>query len=74
LGDDQEFTLTQYFPHGGVSSAQEAIEKLTDKCGWHLKIAKNIDEVTPPTRKELEILRLFDPKRYFLGPRPDLAS
>lgn len=74
LGDDQEFTLTQYFPHGGVSSAQEAIEKLRDKCGWHLKIAKNIDEVTPPTRKELEILRLFDPKRYFLGPRPDLAS
>jgi len=66
LGDDKELTLTQYFPGPDVSDPQKIVENIKQKCGWDLKVSKNIGKTKPPTRKELETLRLFDPKGYFL--------
>lgn len=67
LGDDKEFTLIQYFPDQFLSSPQKIVQKIRQNCGWHLKVSKDLNEVTPPSQKELEILRLFDPKGYFIG-------
>ena len=67
LGSENEFTLTQYFPDPEVSGHQKIVEKIKQKCGWELKVSNNVTEVTPPTQKELEILRLFDPRGYFIG-------
>jgi acyl CoA:acetate/3-ketoacid CoA transferase beta subunit/acyl CoA:acetate/3-ketoacid CoA transferase alpha subunit len=67
LGDNKEFILTQYFPDPLLSHPQKIVEKIRQNCGWHLKVSKDLNEVTPPSQKELEILRLFDPKRYFIG-------
>lgn len=67
LGDDHEFTLTQYFPDPLLSDPQKILEKIRQNCGWDLKVSKDLNEVTPPSKKELEILRLFDPRGYFIG-------
>lgn len=36
-------------------------------CGWKLRIADRVPKLPPPTPKELERLRAFDPERFFLG-------
>jgi acyl CoA:acetate/3-ketoacid CoA transferase alpha subunit/acyl CoA:acetate/3-ketoacid CoA transferase beta subunit len=66
-GDNQELVLTRYFPDPLLSRPQEIVEKIRQNCGWPLKISKNLNRVTPPSQKELEILRLFDPRGYFIG-------
>jgi len=43
-----------------VQSAREA-------CGWDLKVAPRLRRFEPPTVEELRLVRLFDPRRYFLG-------
>jgi acyl CoA:acetate/3-ketoacid CoA transferase alpha subunit/acyl CoA:acetate/3-ketoacid CoA transferase beta subunit len=58
-----EFTLTEYFP--GQSTMEENISKVKENCGWDLKIADDIKEVTSPTLEELILLRILDPRGYF---------
>ena len=43
-----------------VQSAREA-------CGWDLKVSPRLRRFEPPTVEELRLVRLFDPRRYFLG-------
>ena len=43
-----------------VSAAREA-------CGWSLAVAPRLRHLDPPTAEELRLVRLFDPRRYFLG-------
>jgi hypothetical protein len=66
-GDNQELLLTQYFPAPSISHPGEILEKIRQNCDWPLKVSKKLNSVTPPSQKELEILRLFDPRRYFIG-------
>jgi acyl CoA:acetate/3-ketoacid CoA transferase beta subunit len=66
-GDNQELMLTQYFPDPSISHPREIVEKIRQNCGWPLKVSRKLNSVTPPSRKELEILRLFDPRGYFIG-------
>jgi len=66
LGDDCEFTLTQYFRNPALTHT-ETIDKIRENCGWDLKVFASITEVSPPTLKELEMLRMFDPRRNFIG-------
>ena len=49
----------------GVKTLQERIREVKDACGWNLQVASDVIEVPPPTEKDLEILRLFDPEGYF---------
>ena len=64
-GED-EFLLTACFP-GLAPTAREAVEAIRAACGWELRVAREIREVEEPTLDELYDVRIFDPRRYFLG-------
>ncbi|MBW2674891.1 MAG: hypothetical protein JRD89_16000, partial [Deltaproteobacteria bacterium] len=66
LGDEEEFTLTKYFERPGLSSMDEAVRNIKDNCGWDLKVDGGLKKLSPPTRNELRLLRVFDPRRYYL--------
>jgi len=62
--DDGELMLTGVFANrpeaDAVSAAREA-------CGWSLHVAPALRRFDPPSADELRLVRLFDPRRYFLG-------
>lgn len=51
----------------GTGPEAEAVEAARAACGWDLKVAPGLRRVEPPTLEELRLVRLFDPRRYFLG-------
>jgi acyl CoA:acetate/3-ketoacid CoA transferase alpha subunit/acyl CoA:acetate/3-ketoacid CoA transferase beta subunit len=53
LGDGPEAAL--------VAAAREA-------CGWELAVAPSLRRFERPTADELRLIRMLDPRRYFLGP------
>ncbi len=61
-----EFILTRYFKDRGNRSREEIIRDIRENCGWDLKIAAEAQEVSAPTAEELRLLRVFDPKRFYL--------
>ncbi len=63
-----ELVLTEFFPEPGAS-AEDTIQKIKSHCGWPLKIAASPVPVEPPSLDELKLLRIFDPRRQFLGKR-----
>lgn len=67
LADDQEFTLTGYYPSPKFSTPDEHIRYIKENCSWDLKVCDHLHEIAPPTDAELKLLRIFDPYRYFLG-------
>jgi hypothetical protein len=58
--------LTGYFRCAG-SSRDERVREIQRHCGWDLRVADDLDELAPSTPEELATLRVFDPKRFFLG-------
>jgi hypothetical protein len=52
--------------HAGRSEA-EAVSAAREACGWELKVAPRLRTVAPPAADELRLVRVFDPRRYFLG-------
>ena len=66
LGDNEEFTLTHYFPNPKFPTAEENIRDIKESCGWVLKISPEVREFPLPSLEELIILRLLDPKGYFI--------
>lgn len=63
-----ELILTGYYPAPGSSEA-ETIRRIKDNCGWDLKVADRPLPIPPPDLDELKLLRIFDPRRQFLGKR-----
>jgi acyl CoA:acetate/3-ketoacid CoA transferase alpha subunit/acyl CoA:acetate/3-ketoacid CoA transferase beta subunit len=63
-GEHGELRLTGLFGDrpeaGAVKAAREA-------CGWDLQVGPMLRRFTAPTAEELALVRLFDPRRYFLG-------
>jgi acyl CoA:acetate/3-ketoacid CoA transferase alpha subunit len=45
----------------------EAVAAARAACGWDLRVAPALQRIDPPTPEELRLVRLFDPRRYFLG-------
>ena len=45
----------------------DAVRRAREACGWELKVAPALRRFEPPTLEELRLVRLFDPRRYFLG-------
>jgi len=43
------------------------VRRAREACGWELKVAPVLRRFEPPTLEELRLVRLFDPRRYFLG-------
>jgi len=67
IGNDESLTLTAYIPSRTNQTEHDAMAEIKEKVGWELKLAPNLNRVQPPTEEELALLRLFDPKGYFIG-------
>ena len=67
IGDKESFTLTTYIPSKANQKATEAIDEIREKVGWKVEVAPNLKKAEPPTKEELTLLRLFDPREFFTG-------
>ena len=64
-------------PHGelilagvlGDGPEAPRVQAARERCGWDLAVAPSLRRFEPPTADELRIVRMLDPRRYFLGPR-----
>lgn len=65
----REFILTKYFKDARGSSAEDAIRKIRENCGWNLQVAREPEGVSLPTPDELALLRIFDPQKFYLKTR-----
>lgn len=61
LGNDEEFTLTSLHVNTKLYTIDEKIKAVKDSCGWDLKVAPHIKEMSPPEVEELAMIRCFDP-------------
>ena len=54
---------------GVVGDGPEAplVARARERCGWELAVAPSLRRFAPPAADELRLIRLFDPRRYFLG-------
>jgi acyl CoA:acetate/3-ketoacid CoA transferase alpha subunit/acyl CoA:acetate/3-ketoacid CoA transferase beta subunit len=59
-----ELTLTGLFGDGPEAGAVQAARAA---CGWDLQVAGSLRRFEAPSVDELALVRLFDPRRYFLG-------
>jgi acyl CoA:acetate/3-ketoacid CoA transferase beta subunit/acyl CoA:acetate/3-ketoacid CoA transferase alpha subunit len=64
---DGELVLTGYYDRGKTEA--EAIEEIKANCGFGVKTADSLQKIPAPTSAELELIRIFDPRRQFLGKR-----
>ena len=62
--EDGALRLTGVFGNGPEAQAVEAARAA---CGWDLAVASRLRRFEAPTPDELGLIRLFDPRRYFLG-------
>jgi len=67
IGGDETFTLTAYIPSEPKQTAEEAIAAIRNKVGWDLKVSPDLKEAQPAAREEVTLLRLFDPKGFFIS-------
>ncbi len=63
-GEHGELRLTGIYGEGGEA---EAVSRARAGCGWNLQVAPRLRHFAAPTGDELGLIRLFDPRRYFLG-------
>jgi len=62
--EDGALRLTGVF---GNRPEAQAVEAARAACGWDLAVAPRLRRFEAPTADELGLIRLFDPRRYFLG-------
>jgi acyl CoA:acetate/3-ketoacid CoA transferase beta subunit len=62
-GDDGTLRLTGTF---GDRAEAAAVDAARAACGWELAVAPALRRFEAPTADELALIRLFDPRRYFL--------
>jgi hypothetical protein len=51
----------------GTTPEAEAVQAARAACGWDLQVAPGLRRFETPADEELGLIRLFDPRRYFLG-------
>lgn len=54
----------------GDGPEAEQVAAARASCGWDVKVADRLRPAVRPTTEELRLVRLFDPRRYFLGDEP----
>jgi acyl CoA:acetate/3-ketoacid CoA transferase beta subunit len=64
---DDELVLTAV--PAGPDPLETRIEAARAACGWDLRVADQVDELTPPEPTEIEQLRRWDPRGWFLRAR-----
>ena len=45
---------------------EDSIKNIKENCGWGLKVSERLKQIAPPTREELRLLRVFDPKKFYI--------
>ena len=63
-------------PHGeliltgvlGDGPEAPLVEAAREACGWELAVAPSLRRFDRPTADEVKLIRMLDPRRYFLGP------
>jgi acyl CoA:acetate/3-ketoacid CoA transferase beta subunit len=63
----ETFTLTAYIPTQEIQDEAEIVAAIEKKVGWELDIASDLVRLEPPSEEEITLLRLFDPRGYFIG-------
>lgn len=61
-----ELKLTAYYPQKGKSE-EETVRDIKMNCGWELKVREPLTMLPSPEMDDLIKIRIFDPKRLFLG-------
>jgi len=59
--DQGEFVLTGVYDADTTAAAKECRER----CGWDLRVARDVETVAPPTTEEIRTLRVMDPRGWF---------
>lgn len=67
IEDSETFVLTAVHSDDKGRSIEERVDEIRNKTGWDLKTAERVGEEPYPTKEELFTLRLFDPRRQFIG-------
>jgi acyl CoA:acetate/3-ketoacid CoA transferase beta subunit len=63
--NSRTFVLTGYI--GDVSDKDQIVGKIREIIGWKLEIRRPLKQFSAPSLDWLQLLRSFDPNRYFLG-------
>jgi acyl CoA:acetate/3-ketoacid CoA transferase beta subunit len=66
MKDGLEFMLKGYFPRPELPEKKKRIEEISSTCGWDLDVSPQLEKLSPPTLKELRLLRSFDPDGVFI--------
>lgn len=64
--ENNELCLTAFFSNAHTDKDEEIIRGIKENCGWELKVSSKIEKIIPPHVDQLKILRMFDPRSYFL--------
>jgi acyl CoA:acetate/3-ketoacid CoA transferase beta subunit len=68
-GDRADAALHLVAVPEGAGTVAERVERARTACGWDLDVASEIVELPPPTTGEVEALRRWDPRGWFLRAR-----
>ncbi len=69
VGEEEIFTLTTYIPARPKQTARDAVSEMQGRVGWELRVSPNLKEAQPVAEEEVTLLRLFDPKGFFIQTR-----
>jgi hypothetical protein len=50
----------------GDAPISERVAAARAACGWDLQVARDVREISPPTKDEVATLRRWDPRGWFL--------
>jgi acyl CoA:acetate/3-ketoacid CoA transferase alpha subunit/acyl CoA:acetate/3-ketoacid CoA transferase beta subunit len=62
----EEMVLTKYYPHDNLSE-DKIITEIVKKTGWKFDRSDGLKKMGEESTEEVQLLRLFDPDRYFIG-------
>jgi acyl CoA:acetate/3-ketoacid CoA transferase beta subunit len=63
LAGKGELRLAACLPGPVLASLEDEIKQVQDNCGWSLKLADRVEEVSKPAPDELKLLRWLVPQR-----------
>jgi acyl CoA:acetate/3-ketoacid CoA transferase alpha subunit/acyl CoA:acetate/3-ketoacid CoA transferase beta subunit len=63
---DEHAELTLTGVHAGRPET-DMVRAAREACGWDLRVSPQLRCFEPPAPDELRLVRLFDPRRYFIG-------
>jgi acyl CoA:acetate/3-ketoacid CoA transferase alpha subunit/acyl CoA:acetate/3-ketoacid CoA transferase beta subunit len=61
------FTLTAYLPSQPSDTEAQCMAKIKENVGWTLDVAPALKRLPPGDKQNLTLLRLFDPRGYYIG-------